>query len=129
MRANLENSAVAIGLEKVSFHSNSKESVAKHCSQRVNPFNPRDNAVRVRLASSRSRIRGLRQGGRLTDPGGRAPERTPWAHVGDMTSQETRRGGVACPRRWGTAERSSGLGQSKPYTCEAGHLAEPLQSD
>ena len=31
MPANLENSAVAIGLEKVSFHSNPKES-AKECS-------------------------------------------------------------------------------------------------
>ena len=32
MPANLENSAVAIGLEKVSFHSNSKESNAKEFS-------------------------------------------------------------------------------------------------
>ena len=32
MPANLENSAVATGLEKVSFHSNSKESNAKECS-------------------------------------------------------------------------------------------------
>ena len=32
MSANLENSAVAKGLEKVSFHSNSKESNAKECS-------------------------------------------------------------------------------------------------
>ena len=32
MPANLENSAVAIGLEKVSFHSNPKESNAKECS-------------------------------------------------------------------------------------------------
>ena len=30
--ANLENSAVATGLEKVSFHSNPKESNAKECS-------------------------------------------------------------------------------------------------
>ena len=32
MPANLENSAVAIGLEKVSFHSNPKERNAKECS-------------------------------------------------------------------------------------------------
>ena len=32
MSANLENSAVATGLEKVSFHSNPKESSAKGCS-------------------------------------------------------------------------------------------------
>ena len=30
--ANLENSAVAIGLEKVNFHSNPKERQAKECS-------------------------------------------------------------------------------------------------
>ena len=32
MSANLENSAVATGLEKVSFHSNPKEGNAKECS-------------------------------------------------------------------------------------------------
>ena len=32
MPANLENSAVATGLEKVSFHSNSKERQCKECS-------------------------------------------------------------------------------------------------
>ena len=32
MPANLENSAVATGLEKVSFHSNPKEGHAKECS-------------------------------------------------------------------------------------------------
>ena len=32
MPANLENSAVATGLEKVSFHSNFKKSNAKECS-------------------------------------------------------------------------------------------------
>ena len=32
MPANLENSAVATGLEKISFHSNSKEGNAKECS-------------------------------------------------------------------------------------------------
>ena len=32
MLANLENSAVATGLEKVSFHSNPKEQKAKECS-------------------------------------------------------------------------------------------------
>ena len=32
MPANLENSAVATGLEKVSFHSNSKKDNAKECS-------------------------------------------------------------------------------------------------
>ena len=32
MPANLENSAVATGLEKVSFHSNPKESNTKECS-------------------------------------------------------------------------------------------------
>ena len=32
MPANLENSAVATGLEKVSFHSNPKERQAKECS-------------------------------------------------------------------------------------------------
>ena len=32
MPANLENSAVATGLEKVSFHSNPKERYAKECS-------------------------------------------------------------------------------------------------
>ena len=32
MRANLENSAVARGLEKVSFHSNPKERQCKECS-------------------------------------------------------------------------------------------------
>ena len=33
MSANLENSAVATGLEKVSFHSDPKESNAKECSK------------------------------------------------------------------------------------------------
>ena len=32
MPANVENSAVATGLEKVSFHSNPKERLAKECS-------------------------------------------------------------------------------------------------
>ena len=32
MPANLENSAMATGLEKVSFHSNPKEGNAKECS-------------------------------------------------------------------------------------------------
>ena len=32
MPANLESSAVAIGLEKVSFHSNPKKGSAKECS-------------------------------------------------------------------------------------------------
>ena len=32
MPANLENSAVAMGLEKVSFHSNPKKGTAKECS-------------------------------------------------------------------------------------------------
>ena len=32
MPANLENSAVAIGLEKVSFHSNPKEGQCQKCS-------------------------------------------------------------------------------------------------
>ena len=32
MPANLENSAVAIGLEKISFHSNPKKGNAKDCS-------------------------------------------------------------------------------------------------
>ena len=32
MPANLENSAVATGLEKINFHSNSKEGSAKECS-------------------------------------------------------------------------------------------------
>ena len=32
MPANLENSAVATGLEKISFHSNPKEGNAKECS-------------------------------------------------------------------------------------------------
>ena len=32
MPANLENSAVATGLEKVCFHSNNKEANAKECS-------------------------------------------------------------------------------------------------
>ena len=68
------------------------DGVAKHCSQCVNSFNPQDNAVSEGLASSRSHIRGLRQGGGRTDLGGRAPERTPWAHVDDMTSQEDHRG-------------------------------------
>ena len=33
MTANLENSAVATGLENVSFHSNHKEGNAKECSK------------------------------------------------------------------------------------------------
>ena len=33
MPANLENSAVATGLEKVSFHSNPKKGNAKECSK------------------------------------------------------------------------------------------------
>lgn len=82
--------------------------------------------MREGLASSRSCIRGLRQGGGRTDPGGRAPDRTPWAHVDDMTSQEDHRG-VTCPHSWGMAEWSSLLGQSKPYAHDARHLAEPLQ--
>ena len=32
MQANLENAAVAVGLEKVSFHSNPKKGNAKECS-------------------------------------------------------------------------------------------------
>ena len=32
MSANLENPAVATGMEKVSFHANSKEGQAKECS-------------------------------------------------------------------------------------------------
>ena len=32
MSANLENSAMATGLEKVSFHSNPKKGIAKECS-------------------------------------------------------------------------------------------------
>ena len=35
MPANLENSAVATGLENVSFHSNSKKDNAKECSDTI----------------------------------------------------------------------------------------------
>ena len=36
MSANLENSAVATGLEKISFHSNPNKSNAKECSNYYN---------------------------------------------------------------------------------------------
>ena len=46
MPANLENSAVATGLEKVSFHSNPKESNAKECS----------NCLTIALISCTSKV-------------------------------------------------------------------------
>ena len=46
MPANLENSAVATGLEKVSFHSNPKEINAKECS----------NYCRIALVSHASKV-------------------------------------------------------------------------
>ena len=46
MPANLENSAVAIGLEKVSFHSNLKKGNAKECS----------NYCRIALISHTSKV-------------------------------------------------------------------------
>ena len=46
MPANLENSAVATGLEKVSFHSNPKERQSKECS----------NYCTIALASHASKV-------------------------------------------------------------------------
>ena len=50
MPANLENSAVATGLEKVSFHSNPKESNAKECSNYLT------NASKVMLKILQARL-------------------------------------------------------------------------
>ena len=46
MAANLENSAVATGLEKVSFHSNPKEGNARECS----------NCYKIALISHASKV-------------------------------------------------------------------------
>ena len=54
MPANLENSAVATGLEKVSFHSNPKESNAKECSNyRTIALISYTNKVMLKILQSR----------------------------------------------------------------------------
>ena len=55
MPANLENSAVATGLEKVSFHSNSKESNAKECSN-YHTIALISHAIKVMLKILQSRL-------------------------------------------------------------------------
>ena len=50
MPTNLENSAVAIGLEKVSFHSNPKEGNAKECSNyRTSALNSHASNVMLKI--------------------------------------------------------------------------------
>ena len=54
MPANLENSAVATGLEKVSFHSNSKERQCKECSNyHIIAFLSHTSTVRLKIVQAR----------------------------------------------------------------------------
>ena len=54
MTANLENSAVATGLEKVSFHSNSKKGNAKGCSNyHTNAFISHASKVMLKILQAR----------------------------------------------------------------------------
>ena len=55
MPANLENSAVATGLEKVSFHSNPKEGNAKECSK-YHPIVLISHASKVMLKILQARL-------------------------------------------------------------------------
>ena len=55
MPANLENSAVATGLEKVSFHSNPKEGNAKECSN-YHTIALISNAIKVMLKILQARL-------------------------------------------------------------------------
>ena len=54
MQANLENSPVATGLEKVSFHSNLKERHAKECSNyRTMALISHDSKVMLKILQAR----------------------------------------------------------------------------
>ena len=54
MSANLENSAVATGLEKVSFHSNPKKGNAKECSNyHTIALNSQANKVMLKIIQAR----------------------------------------------------------------------------
>ena len=54
MPSNLENSAVATGLEKISFHSNSKEGNAKECSNyRTNALISHATKVMLKILQAR----------------------------------------------------------------------------
>ena len=54
MPANLENSAVATGLEKVSFHSNTKKGNAKECSNcYIIAFISHANKVMLKILQTR----------------------------------------------------------------------------
>ena len=55
MPANLENSAVATGLEKVSFHSNPKKGNAKECSNYCT-FVPISHTSKVMLKILQARL-------------------------------------------------------------------------
>ena len=55
MSANLENSAVATGLEKVSFHSNPKKGNAKECSN-YHTIAPISHATKVMLKTLQARL-------------------------------------------------------------------------
>ena len=55
MPANLENSAVATGLEKVSFHSNIKKGNAKNCSN-YHTITPISHASKVMLKILQARL-------------------------------------------------------------------------
>ena len=55
MPANLENSAVATGLEKVSFHSNPKKGNAKECSD-YHTIALISHAIRVKLKILQDRL-------------------------------------------------------------------------
>ena len=56
MSANLENSAVATGLEKVSFHSNPKKGNAKECSNYRNNFCAHLSRSKVMLKILQARL-------------------------------------------------------------------------
>ena len=56
MSANLENSAMATGLEKVDFHFNQKEGNAKECSHyRTVAYIPHVSKVMLRILQARLR--------------------------------------------------------------------------
>ena len=57
MPANMENSAVATGLEKVSFHSNPKERQCQRCSNyRKMAFIPHTSKVRLKILQARLQL-------------------------------------------------------------------------
>ena len=59
MEANLENSAVATGLEKVSFHTNPKEGNAKKCSNYPTIFLISHTSISCFIVSSSLQPHGL----------------------------------------------------------------------